>query len=253
MVMVSHTKEKGERAAAEVRAKSGNPRVDVLSADFESLDSVRRLAEQYAKEHDSLNVLVNNAGLVRLRRTTTVDGFEATFQVNYLSPFLLTNLLLPLLKRGAPSRVVNVSSVAHYGGSLNFDDLQLEEGYGVMKAYSESKLALVLFTYELARRLEGSGVTVNCLHPGAVATGIWVRELGPARFLGKVTKLFMLSPEKGSRTQVYLASSPEVEGVTGKYFDNRHAKQSSVESYDQEVAGRLWDVSERMVGLDGRV
>jgi NAD(P)-dependent dehydrogenase (short-subunit alcohol dehydrogenase family) len=187
--------------------------------------------------------------MVRLRRSLTVDGFETTFQVNYLSPFLLTNLLLPLLKRSAPSRIVNVSSVAHYGGHIDLSDLQFERGYRVMRAYSRSKLAQVLFTHELARRLEGTGVTANCLHPGAVATNIWGSALGQASFLGKVTRLFLPSPEKGAKTQVYLASSLEVEVVSGEYFEPDGKKRSSTESYDQALAKRLWDASVAMVGL----
>jgi NAD(P)-dependent dehydrogenase (short-subunit alcohol dehydrogenase family) len=144
---------------------------------------------------------------------------------------------------------VNVSSVAHYGGRLDFDNLQMERGYEVMRAYSRAKLAQVLFTYELARRLEGTGVTANCLHPGAVATNIWGRSLGLLSFVGKVTKLFLISPEKGAETPVYLASSPEVQGVTGKYYDQMREKKSSTDSYDAALAERLWTESEKLVGL----
>jgi len=249
VVMVCRSPKKGERAKAEVEAKSGSKSVELMQADFASLASVRAFADDYVKNHDSLDVLLNNAGVARPLRSLTTDGFETTFQVNYLSHFLLTNLLLPILEKNTPSRIVNVSSVAHYGGHLNFDDLQMEKGYGVMRAYSQSKLALVLFTHELARRLQGTGVTANCLHPGAVATNIWGDWLGPAAFLGKVTRLFMLSPKKGARTQVYLASSPEVEGVSGEYFEFHGRKQSSAESYDQGMAERLWNASTKMVGL----
>lgn len=250
VVMVCRSREKGERAKVEVEAKSGSRSVELMLADLASFDSVRAFAKKYKENHDSLKVLLNNAGVARLRRSLTVDGFETTFQVNYLSPFLLTNLLLSMLKENAPSRVVNVSSVSHYGGHVNFDDLQMEKGYGVMRAYSQSKLALVLFTHELARRLEGTGVTANCLHPGAVATNIWGNSLGPAAFLGKIARLFMLSPEKGAKTQVYLASSTEVEGVSGEYFEFRGKKESSAESYDQALAERLWDMSVKIVGLN---
>jgi NAD(P)-dependent dehydrogenase (short-subunit alcohol dehydrogenase family) len=248
VVMVCRSLERGERAKTEVEAKSGSRSVEVMLADLGSLDSVREFARKYEESHDFLHVLLNNAGCVRLRRSLTADGFEATFQVNYLSPFLLTNLLLPLLKKSAPSRIVNVSSAAHYSGHVDLGDLQLQKGYGVMRAYSLSKLALVLFTRELARRLEGTGVTVNCLHPGTVATNIWGSALGPASFLGKVAKLFLISPEKGARTQVYLASSPEVEGVSGEYFESSVKKRSSDESYDQALGERLWDASAAMVG-----
>ncbi|MDA4128924.1 MAG: SDR family oxidoreductase [Thaumarchaeota archaeon] len=249
VVMVCRAREKGERAKAQVETKSGSRAVELMLADLASFDSVRALAREYQEGHDSLHVLLNNAGLARIRRSLTVDGFETTFQVNYLSHFLLTNLLLPSLKKNAPSRIVNVSSVAHYGGHVDFGDLQMERGYGVMRAYSQSKLALVLFTRELARRLEGTSVTANCLHPGTVATNIWGSALGPASFLAKITRLFMLSPEKGAETQVYLASSPDVEAVSGKYFEANREKRSSAESYEEALAERLWDASGAMVGL----
>ena len=250
VVMVCRSRGRGEWAKAEVEMKSGSRLVELMLADLASLDSVRAFAKSYGESHDSLHVLLNNAGVARLRRSLTVDGFETTFQVNYLSPFLLTNLLLPLLKRSAPSRIVSVSSVSHYGGHIDLGDLQLERGYRVMRAYSQSKLAQVLFTHELARRLEGMGVTANCLHPGTVATNIWGGALGPASFLGKVTRLFLLSPEKGARTQVYLASSPDVETVNGEYFEPDGKKRSSAESYDEALAERLWDLSTAMVGLN---
>jgi NAD(P)-dependent dehydrogenase (short-subunit alcohol dehydrogenase family) len=248
VVMVCRNRDRGEKAVAEVRKRSGGRAVELLLADFASLSSVRGLAREFGEKHGSLNVLVNNAGLARLRRSVTVDGFETTFQVDYLSHFLLTNLLLESLKKGAPSRVVNVSSDSHYGGRVNFDDLQMERGYSVMKAYSQSKLALVLFTYELARRLEGTGVTVNCLHPGAVATGIFGNALGPFAFLGKVSRLFLISPQEGAETPVYLASSPEVEGVTGRYFERKREKKSSADSYERALAEKLWNVSAALVG-----
>jgi len=234
---------------SEIKAAHNNARVDLLIADFASLDSVRALAKDFLTKYDTLQVLVNNAGRVNVMRSVTVDGFEATFQVDYLSHFLLTNLLLEVLKKSAPSRIVNVSSASHYGGHLAFEDLQMVRGYGVMKAYSQAKLAQVLFTYELSRRLEGTGVTVNSLHPGAVATNIWKSSMGPLSPLGNITRLFLISPEKGAETPVYLASSPEVEGVTGKYYDHKLVKQSSAESYDEATAKKLWDESERMAGL----
>lgn len=249
VVMVCRSRERGEGALGEIKRKSGSSDVELLIADFASLESVRSLAREYLGSHGSLHVLVNNAGVAKVRRAVTGDGFETTFQVDYLSQYLLTNLLLGVLEKSAPSRVVLVSSVSHFGGHLDFDDLQTEKGYGVMKAYSRAKLAQVLFTYELARRLQGTGVMVNCLHPGAVATNIWGRPLGPLSFLMKVNRLFLISPEKGAETPVYLASSPDVAGVTGKYFDEKRERRSSTESYDQELARRLWDVSARLVGL----
>lgn len=250
VVMVCRSRERGEKALVEVEESGGRGSAELMLADLASLESVRSLVKDYMGRHDSLHVLVNNAGVARVRRSMTPDGFETTFQVNYLSHFLLTNLLLGLLKKSAPSRIVNVSSVSHFGGHLRLDDLQMTRGYGVMKAYSQSKLAQVLFTYELARRLEGTGVTVNCLHPGAVATNIWRNYLGPASFLGGISRLFLKSPEKGAETSVYLASSPEVEGVTGKYFDQMRERKSSDDSYGAVTAKRLWEVSAEIAGLD---
>jgi retinol dehydrogenase 14 len=249
LAVVCRNRAKGEKTSLEITKKTGRP-VELFIADYSSLESVRNLAAEFGRKHDRLQVLVNNAGIARVARSVTVDGSEATWQVNYLAHFLLTNLLLGSLKNGAPSRIVNVSSVAHYGGKIGFDDIQMEKGYGVMKAYSQSKLALVLFTYELSRRLEGTGVTANCLHPGAIATNIWGNAMGPFSFLGKITRLFMPSPEKGAETPVFLASSPEVEGVTGKYFEDKKEKRSSSESYDEALAAKLWDLSAKTVGLN---
>jgi NAD(P)-dependent dehydrogenase (short-subunit alcohol dehydrogenase family) len=252
VVMVCRNRKRGEKAMSEVkRAGNGTP-VELLLADFTSLDAVRAVAKEFHEKHGSLHVLVNNAGGVSVMRSETADGFETTFQVDYLSHFLLTNLLLDLLKESAPSRIINVSSASHYRGHLNFGDLQLKKGYGVMKAYSQAKLAQVLFTYELSRRLQGTGVTVNCLHPGTVATNIWKGSMGPLSFLGNISRLFLIGPEEGAETPVYLASSPDVEGLTGKYLDHKLEKQSSDESYDQAMALKLWDESERMTGLSSR-
>ena len=249
VVMVCRNRRRGEKAMSEIESAGGDARVELLLADFTSLDAVRAVAKEFLEKHGSLHVLVNNAGGVHLMRSTTPDGFETTFQVDYLSHFLLTNLLLGALKKGAPSRIVNVSSASHYGGHLNFADIQMKKGYGVMRAYSQAKLAQVLFTYELSRRLEGTGVTANCLHPGTVATNIWKGSMGPFSFLGNISRLFLVSPQEGAETPVYLASSPEVDGVTGKYYDHMREKQSSAESHDQASAMRLWDESEKMTGL----
>jgi len=247
VVMGCRNQKRGEEAMSELASKGAE--VELLVADFASLDSVRRMAKEFLRRHDSLHVLVNNAGRVGVKRSVTADGFETTFQVDYLSHFLLTNLLLGVLERSAPSRIINVSSASHYRGHLNFDDLQTKKGYGVMKAYSQAKLAQVLFTNELSRRLEGTGVTVNALHPGAVATNMWKGHMGPLSFVGNISRLFLMSPERGAETPVYLASSPEVGGVTGKYYDHMREKRSSEESYDRAAAKKLWNVSEKMTGL----
>jgi NAD(P)-dependent dehydrogenase (short-subunit alcohol dehydrogenase family) len=188
-------------------------------------------------------VLVNNAGAIFPRRQESVDGIEMTFALNYLGYFLLTNLLLDTLKASAPARIINVSSRSHARAQINFDDLQSRSGYRGLQAYAHSKLAIVLFTYELARRLEGTGVTANTLHPGIVATNFAMNDGG---IMGLVVRLFrpsFLSPEKGAQTSIYLATSPEVEGVTGKYFVKCKAVPSSPASYDTATASRLWKVS----------
>jgi len=251
VILVCRSKEKGEAALSEIRGKSGNNSLDLMLADMSSMRSVRQLASEFRRKYDRLQVLVNNAGLFMFTRSTTGDRLETTFEVDYLSHFLLTGLLIDLLKASAPSRLVEVSSVAHYNGHIDFDDLQGEKGYGGWKAYSQAKLAQVLFTYELARRLKGTGVTANCLHPGAVATNIWSRPLGRAGFIMKLLRLFMMGPEGGAKTPIYLASSPDVEGVSGKYFTNKKEKESSKESNDEQVARRLWLVSEELTGLPG--
>jgi NAD(P)-dependent dehydrogenase (short-subunit alcohol dehydrogenase family) len=249
VVMVARNKEKGEQTLVNVKQTSGNSNVDLLIADLSSMNQVRNLAEEFKQRYAKLHVLINNAGLANLRRYVTEDGYETTFATNYLAAFLLTNLLLDTLKTSAPSRIVNVSSVAHYNAHIDFDDIQLEKNYGTMRAYGISKLALVLFTRELARRLNGTGVTSYSLHPGAVATNIWTRPGGFARVVMTIPKLFMISPKKGAETVVYLASSPDVLGLSGEYFEKKQAKRSSEESYDESVAKKLWEVSAELTHL----
>jgi len=249
VVMVARNKEKGEAAKAEIIRETGNSSVDLLLADLSSLDSVRQLATEFQKKYPKLHVLINNAGLFNQGRHVTTDGYENTFATNYLAAFLLTNLQLEQLKASAPSRVINVSSVGHYKGHINFDDLNLEKEYGGWKAYGQSKLALVLFTHELAKKLQGTGVTVNALHPGTVATNIWTRPFGPAGFITALPKLFMASPEKGAETIVYLASSSDAQSLSGEYLEKSKVKKSSEESYDEEIAQRLWDVSAKLTRL----
>jgi len=249
MVMVARNKERGEAARSEIIRKSQNSSVDLLLADLSSLESVRQLATDFKKKYPKLDVLINNAGLFNQRRRVTADGYESTFATNYLASFLLTNLQLDLLKASAPSRIINVSSVGHYNGHINFDDLNLEKEYGGWKAYGQSKLALVLFTHELAKKLQGTGVTVNAVHPGTVATNIWSRPFGPVGFIMALPKLFMTSPENGAETIVYLASSSDAKGLNGEYLEKLKVKKSSDESYDEEIAQRLWDVSAKLTHL----
>jgi retinol dehydrogenase 14 len=248
VVMVARDKSRGDLARSEIVNSSGNKSVELMLCDLSSLDSVRKLAKEYTETHDKLHVLVNNAGLILGKRSTTVDGLETTFVVNYLSHFLLTNLLLEELKNSAPSRIVNVSSDAHIGGHMAFDDLQEEKSYGASKAYAQSKLAQVLFTYELADRLKGTGVTVNCVHPGAVRTH-WGDSAGALSIGIKIARPFMISPEKGAETPLYVATSPELEGVTGKFFAKKSEKKSSKESYDRNESKQLWELSTKLSGL----
>jgi NAD(P)-dependent dehydrogenase (short-subunit alcohol dehydrogenase family) len=249
VVMVARNTQKGEVARSEIIRESQNNSVDLLLADLSSLESVRQLVTEFRKKYSKLHVLINNAGLFNQRRHATTDGYENTFATNYLAPFLLTSLQLDLLKASAPSRIINVSSVGHYNGHINFDDLNLEKEYGGWKAYGQSKLALVLFTHELARKLKGTGVTVNAVHPGTVATNIWTRPLGPAGFIMALPKLFMTSPEKGAETIVYLAFSTEAKNLNGEYLEKLKVKKSSNESYDEEIAQRLWDVTAKLTHL----
>jgi NAD(P)-dependent dehydrogenase (short-subunit alcohol dehydrogenase family) len=251
VALVARNQAKGEAARGEIIAQSGNGAVDLLLADLSLQQSIRRLAETIQQKYANLHVLINNAGQFNLRRHVTGDGLELTFAVNYLAPFLLTNLLLERLKASAPARVINVSSDSHEAGYIRLDRLQSDKGYRPMRAYGQSKLALVLFTYELARRLEGSGVTVNALHPGFVATNIAQSGLGPiGRAAAKlITSRMGISPEEGAKTSIYLASSPDVEGVTGKYFVKSVPRRSVGISYDEALQERLWEESERLVGL----
>src|SRR5437899_2395459 len=252
VVMVARNAERGEAARSEIIRESQNNSVDLLLADLSSLKSVRQLAAEFQKKYSKLHVLINNAGLFNQRRHVTTDGYENTFATNYLAPFLLTNLQLDLLKASAPSRIINVSSVGHYNGHINFDDLNLEKEYGGWKAYGQSKLALVIFTHELAKKLQGTSVTVNAVHPGTVATNIWSRPMGPLGFVMAVPKLFMTSPNKGAETVVYLASSPDAASTSGEYWDKLKVKKSSEESYNEEVGKRLWEVSEKLTSLESR-
>ena len=253
VVMTSRDRAKGEAALADVRQRFGSTGVELMLADFGSFASIRQFAADFQSRHQKLDVLVNNAGALITSRGKTADGFETTFGVNHLGYFLLTNLLLDTIKASAPARIVNVSSRAHLRAKMDFDDLNSEGKYSGMAVYSRSKLANVLFTYELARRLQGTGVTANCLHPGVVRTGFGKNNTGLVRAAFNVFQFvgrpWLLSPEKGAATSIYLASSPEVEGVTGKYCGACRETPSSPASYDEASQKRLWEVSEEMCGL----
>ena len=243
-------KDRAERAALEIGAASGSPGVDVFVAELSSQAEVRRMADEVLAAYPRLDVLVNNVGGFWDRRHMTADGLEHTFALNHLAPFLLTNLLLDRLIASAPARVVTVASGAQSMGKIDFNDLMGEHDYSGQRAYNQSKLANVMFTYELARSLEATGVTANALHPGMTNTSFSAED--PARAMAPVVfviRPFMNSPKKGAETVVYLASSSAVEGVTGSYYANRRAKKSNDSSYDAEVTGRLWRVSADLVGV----
>lgn len=222
---------------------TGNPNVDCFVADLSSQQQVRQLAADVLARYDRLHVLLNNAGVILLRRQVTEDGLETSFAVNHLAPFLLTHLLLERLKQSAPARVVIVSSTAHYDGRIDFNNLQGERRYNGVVAYKAAKLGNVLFTLELADRLKGSGVTANCLHPGVVTTKLLDTGWG---WTG-------VSPAEGAALPVYLASSPEVETVTGQYFEQTTPYRASSQAYDVRLRQKLWEVSARLVGLAGAV
>jgi NAD(P)-dependent dehydrogenase (short-subunit alcohol dehydrogenase family) len=251
-VITARSESRGRQALADIRRSSGSDDVDLVVFDLADLASVRQGAAELLARCEHIQVLVNNAGLVLSDRTETKDGYETTFATNHLGPFLLTQLLTERLVGSAPARVVTVSSTAHSSArtGLDFDDLQSEHGYSQMRAYSRSKLANILFAGELARRLSGSGVTSNALHPGVVATRFAQDDdtSGVMAFGIKLIKPFILTPEKGARTSVYLASSPEVADVTGKYFVKCRQEAPSAAARDQAAASRLWSISEELVG-----
>jgi NAD(P)-dependent dehydrogenase (short-subunit alcohol dehydrogenase family) len=244
VVLVAREGNKSAHALAEVQTRSKSTAVSLMTCDLSSLAEVRRLAGGVRARHARIDVLVNNAGTVSPERRLTIDGLEQTFAVNHLSHFVLTNLLLDRLEAGAPSRIVHVSSAANRSGGMDFGNLQFERGgYSLLKAYSRSKLANVMFSNELARRLAGRRVTSNCLHPGAVATNIWSHTSWYVRPVVSVLKMFMLSPARGAEHITYLASSPDVEGETGGYYENNRRVPPSPLGLDQALAGRLWEVS----------
>jgi len=247
IVMICRSKERGEEAQKDVIELTGNKKVDLLLCDLSSQESIRKFVSEFKSKYQKLHILINNAGVMLSKRGISVDGFEMNFAVNHLAPFLLTNLLLDELKKSAPSRIINVSSAAHRMAKMNFDDLQSEKRkYRLMKIYGASKLALMLFSYELSRKLEGTSVTINTLHPGVVNTNLGQDQ---SSFSKGFAKLFFKKPEKGAETSIYLASSQEVDGITGKYFAKKQQKQSSEESYNEDYAKRLWELSKEMTKL----
>jgi NAD(P)-dependent dehydrogenase (short-subunit alcohol dehydrogenase family) len=247
LILIGRNPQRGAETREEVLAASKSGKVDLLLADLSVMEEVRRLAADVRRRYDRLEVLINNAGALFMKRDLTADGLERTFAVNHLAYFLLTNLLLDLLKQSAPARIINVSSAVHARGHLDFGDLMHEQRWGGFRAYCDSKLANVLFTRALAARLDGTGVTVNALHPGAVASSFGHHNGTVASFMLKLARPFLLSEERGAATTIYLATSPDVEGVTGKYFARQREARVSREARDDEVGRRLWQVSEQLV------
>ena len=249
VIGVGRNPQKCADSAAQITRLTGNAAVEFLVADLSMQAQVRQVADEFKRKYDRLDVLLNNAGGYFARREVSSDGIEMTWALNHLNYFLLTDLLLDVIKASAPARIVNVSSGAHTGAKrINFEDVEFKTGYSGWSAYSHSKLANVMFTYELARRLEGTKVTANALHPGFVATGFGHNNGGVMRTgMSLIQKLVAKQPEQGAATSVYLASSSEVEGVTGRYFDDSKEKRSSGASYDVSAQQRLWELSEQMV------
>lgn len=249
VVIVGRDAQKTAQVVAEIRAATGNQNVDSLLADLSSQQAIRRLASEFKNKYAQLHVLLNNAGAVFMQRQLSVDGIEMTFALNHLAPFLLTNLLLEPLKASTPARIINVSSGAHTSGKIEFDNLQGERNFGP-KAYDNSKLANLLFTLALARRVAGSGVTVNALHPGFVSTGFGKNNPGfLMKLIRAVVPLIARSAEKGAATSIYLASSPALQNISGKYFVDCKVTQPAPQASDSAVAEKLWDISAAMVQL----
>lgn len=250
IVLLCRNKQRGEEAQKEIIEQSGNKNVDLLACDLSSQDQIYKFVSEFKTKYDNLHVLINNAGVMLKNRHLSVDGVEMNFAVHVLGPFLLTNLLLDILKKSAPSRIINVTSAAHKRAKIDFEDLQSEnKKYRLFTIYGISKLAEMLFTYELSRKLEGTSVTANAVHPGVVATNLGRDQ---SKFSQWFARKFFKSPEEGAETSIYLASSPDVEGITGKYFAKKEPIPSSEESYDEKYAKQLWQVCAEMTGLSSK-
>ncbi len=246
---VCRNRVKGEAAILAIEGKTENNNIQLFVADLSSQSDVRRLAAEIKAKYPVIDVLVNNAGAINPNRTTTIDGFETTFAVNHLAYFLLTNLLLDNLKAANKARIVSTASEASRMGNIYFDDLQFEKKYNSWKSYGQSKLANIIFTYVLAKQLSGTNVTVNCLHPGGVRTGFAGDMKGFFGFIWKTFSPLLRSAEKGAETIIWLASSPEIEGISGKYFKDKKEIKSMAVSYNHDVQKKLWEVSEELTKL----
>ena len=246
LVLPVRNMEKGEVLKAEIISETGNKSVELMLCDLASMDSIRSFAKEFMAKYDRLHLLVNNAGLWESKRKESADGIEMNFAVNHLAPFLMTHLLLDIIKKSAPARIINVSSTAHKYAKMNFDDLEGKKGWSSMKSYAQSKLANIFFTRKLARELEGTGITVNCLHPGVVSTHLFDKM---PRFFRRIFGLFMISSEKGAETSIFLATSPEVDEVSGVYFKKKKMAKTTRHAEDMKAADMLWEVSKEYCGL----
>ena len=251
VVLVCRSRARAEATQLAMRTATGNAAIDVALADLSSQAAIRHLAQELLWRYPRIHALINNAGVVNMARTVTVDGIETVFAVNHLAYFLLTQLLLPRLVESAPARIVNVASDAHHWDTLDFDDLQNHRRYRGLKVYGQSKLCNLLFTRELARRIAGTGVTVNSLHPGGVATGLGSNNGWWAVLIAKMLKPFLRTADQGADTAIYLTAAPEVANVSGRYFYNRREHRPSRAVLDDEVALRLWQISEQLTAIRG--
>ncbi|MHA2021453.1 MAG: SDR family oxidoreductase [Candidatus Thorarchaeota archaeon] len=249
VIMAVRDLERGETARAEIIKRTGKDTIDLMMCDLSSTQSIRQFVQDFSGKYDRLDVLINNAGAACHERQITEDGFERSLAVNYLGPFLLTRELLPLLERSAPSRVINLTSGLHARAKIDFDDIQSERNYKGMSVYQNTKLMILMYTYELARHLEGTGVTANVVQPGFVATNLGANMGGLRnKIMFKLVRPFQINAQKGAETSIYTATSPELEGVSGRYFAKSQERPSSEESYDESAQKRLWDVAESLLG-----
>lgn len=250
VILICRNEKKGKIAQDEIIKQSKNEHIDLLLCDFSSQTQIRKVTKEFKSKYSKLDILVNNAGLMLGKeRQVSEDGIEMTFAINHLGYFLLTHLLFDSLQKADKARIVSVSSYAHYFSNPNFDNLQLEQGYTPLKAYAISKLANILFTFELAKRLKDSNITANCLHPGGVATNFANASTKFFKFLFKIGKPFLISAEKGAETSIYLATSPKVENITGKYFEKKKEKKPSKLALEEANWIKMWNISEKLCGI----
>lgn len=257
VIVVGRNLEKSAATVNMIKQQTCNPNVEFMLADLSSQKEIHQLAQQFKSRYQRLHVLINNAGAVFTSRQESVDGIEMTFAVNHISSFLLTNLLLDILKASAPSRIINVSAHQHHKeAKIDFDDLQNRKKYKFWKVYMQTKLYTLLFTYELAQRLKGTNITVNALHPGVLSSNLGMNNTGIIRFILRLIKplfnVILTSPEKGAQTMIYLSTSPEVENITGEFFIEKKAVKSYKAFYDKDTANRLWQVSAELIGLSSK-